>query len=129
MIVIFMIIPFHPIPIHSLRSAPVSKKKTKKIWEEIKEHMENGRKSTEGYEVKYVLQCKLVGLGNSFFLGGQGIYIHIICILLCIFATDHTLCDVNCILAVQIHLVKSFVGRNLLTQPPDHDQFVERALS
>ena len=43
--------------------------------------------------------------------------------------TDHTLCDVNCILAVQIHLVKSFVDRNLLTQPPDHDQFVERALS
>ena len=43
--------------------------------------------------------------------------------------TDHTLCDVNCILAAQIHLVKSFVDRNLLTQPPDRDQFVERALS
>ena len=43
--------------------------------------------------------------------------------------SDHSLCDVNCILAVQIHLVKSFVNRNLLAQPPDHDQIVDRALS
>jgi ribonuclease HI len=43
--------------------------------------------------------------------------------------SDHSVCDVNCILAVQIHLIKSFVNRNLLTQPPDHDQIVDRALS
>ena len=41
----------------------------------------------------------------------------------------HSVCDVNCILAVQIHLIKSFVNRNFLTQPPDHDQIVDRARS
>ena len=93
---------FHdnPIPSHShpfpAFSTSKQKKKTKKIWEEIKEHMENGRKSTEGYEVKYVLQCKLVGLGNSFFFwGGKGFiyissvfyFVYLLLIILCVMST------------------------------------------